>query len=68
MKAVVFDRPGGPEVLAVRDVEAPVPGASEVLIEVGATALNRADLLQRRGLYAPPRGRARSSGSSAPVS
>jgi putative PIG3 family NAD(P)H quinone oxidoreductase len=56
MRAVVFDRPGGPEVLAVRDVEAPVPGASEVLIEVGATALNRPDLLQRRGLYPPPPG------------
>jgi putative PIG3 family NAD(P)H quinone oxidoreductase len=56
MKAVVFARPGGPEVLELRDVEAPVPGPLEVLIAVGATALNRADLLQRRGLYPPPPG------------
>jgi NADPH2:quinone reductase len=56
MKAVVFARPGGPEVLEVRDVQAPVPDPSEVLIEIGATALNRADLLQRRGLYPPPPG------------
>jgi tumor protein p53-inducible protein 3 len=55
VKAVVFARPGGPEVLELCDVTAPVPGPGEVLIDVGATALNRADLLQRRGLYpAPP--------------
>ncbi len=56
MKAVVFDRPGGPEVLEVREVPSPLPGPGEVLIDVGATALNRADLLQRRGLYPPPPG------------
>lgn len=56
MKAVVCSASGGPEVLAVKDIPAPVPGAREVLLEVRATALNRADLLQRRGLYPPPPG------------
>jgi putative PIG3 family NAD(P)H quinone oxidoreductase len=56
MKAVVFARPGGPEVLELRDVAPPEPGPGEVLIDVGATALNRADLLQRRGLYPAPPG------------
>src|SRR5262245_12385838 len=56
MKAVVFNRPGGPEVLELAEVPDPKPGPGEVLIEVGASALNRADLLQRRGLYPPPEG------------
>jgi putative PIG3 family NAD(P)H quinone oxidoreductase len=56
VKAVVCSGTGGPEVLAVKDLPAPTPGASEVLIDVRATALNRADLLQRRGLYPPPPG------------
>src|SRR3712207_6662855 len=56
MKAVVIARPGGPEVLEVRDVERPVPGLGEALIRVRATALNRADLLQREGRYPPPPG------------
>lgn len=56
MKAVVCHGSGGPEVLAFADVADPVPGPREVLIEVRATALNRADLLQRRGLYPPPPG------------
>lgn len=47
---------GGPEVLRFQDVVAPVPGPHEVLLQVRATALNRADLLQRRGLYPPPPG------------
>ena len=42
--------------LALRDVAAPVPGPREILLDVRATALNRADLLQRRGLYPPPPG------------
>ena len=45
---------GGPEVLQVKDVPDPVPGPEEVLVDVAATALNRADLLQRLGLYAGP--------------
>lgn len=55
MRAVVITRFGGPEVLEVRDVPTPVPRAGEVLVRVHATALNRADLLQRQGKYpAPP--------------
>jgi putative PIG3 family NAD(P)H quinone oxidoreductase len=56
MKAVVFQQSGGPEVLSIGDVPEPVPGEHEILIDVHATALNRADLLQRRGLYPPPPG------------
>ncbi len=56
MKSIVFDRPGGPEVLRYGDAPAPTPGAEELLVRVRATALNRADLLQRRGGYAPPPG------------
>jgi putative PIG3 family NAD(P)H quinone oxidoreductase len=55
MKAIVIDRPGGPEVLAWREVPTPEPGRGEVRVRVRATAVNRADLLQRMGLYpAPP--------------
>lgn len=56
MRAVVITRPGGPEVLELREVERPEPGASEVLVRVHATALNRADLMQREGRYPPPPG------------
>jgi NADPH:quinone reductase len=54
MRAVVLDSHGGPEVLTLREVPDPVPGPDEVLVEVTATALNRADLLQRRGFYPGP--------------
>ena len=54
MKAVVITRPGGPEVLEVRDVPVPQPAAGEVLVRVMASALNRADILQREGKYPPP--------------
>ena len=56
MKAVYISEPGGPEVLEVRDVDAPVPGQGEVLIDVVAAGLNRADVQQRRGFYPPPPG------------
>jgi putative PIG3 family NAD(P)H quinone oxidoreductase len=56
VKAVVYSQNGGPEVLQLADVPAPTPGPREVLLDVRATALNRADLLQRRGLYPPPPG------------
>ena len=56
MKAVVISRFGGPEVLEIRNVPAPQPGTHEVLVHVRSTALNRADLLQRRGEYAAPPG------------
>ena len=56
MKAVVAARPGGPEVLELIDVPEPVPGPEEILVRVHATALNRADLMQRAGKYPPPPG------------
>lgn len=56
MRAVVLDGYGGPEVLRLADVEDPVPGPGEVLLDVVATAVNRADLLQREGRYPPPPG------------
>ncbi|GEO27635.1 NAD(P)H quinone oxidoreductase [Alicyclobacillus acidoterrestris] len=56
MKAVLIREFGGPEVLHIGEIETPVPGAGEVLVRVRATALNRADLLQRRGFYPPPKG------------
>src|SRR5262245_56884357 len=56
MKAIVITAPGGPENLALADVPDPKIGENQVLIEVKATALNRADLLQRRGVYPPPQG------------
>lgn len=54
MKAIVFDQPGEPDVLRYADAPDPQPGADELLVRVHATAVNRADLLQRRGGYAPP--------------
>jgi NADPH:quinone reductase len=54
MRAVVLESYGGPEVLEVREVPDPVPGPEEVVVEVAATALNRADLLQRLGRYPGP--------------
>jgi NADPH2:quinone reductase len=54
MRAVVLHGYGGPEVLSLSEVEAPIPGVDEILVDVHATALNRADLLQRMGLYPNP--------------
>jgi NADPH2:quinone reductase len=54
MRAIVLETHGGPEVLQLRDVPDPEPGPEEVLVAVVATALNRADLLQRRGFYPGP--------------
>jgi len=54
MRAVVLTEFGEPEVLRVTDVPVPTPAADEVLVRVHATALNRADLLQRRGFYPNP--------------
>ncbi|WP_413249923.1 NAD(P)H-quinone oxidoreductase [Sinomonas flava] len=56
MKAVFIAEPGGPDVLQVREVDAPVPGPGEVLIDVVAAGINRADVQQRRGFYPPPPG------------
>lgn len=56
MKAIVIREPGGPEVLSLEEVPEPRLGEGQIAIDVRATALNRADLLQRRGLYPPPKG------------
>src|SRR4051812_12688840 len=56
MRAVTLSGPGGPEVLEWGEVPDPVVEAGEVLVDVVATAVNRADLLQRAGNYAPPPG------------
>jgi putative PIG3 family NAD(P)H quinone oxidoreductase len=56
MRAVVAAKSGGPEVLHVVDVPDPAPTPGEVLIDVAAAGLNRADLLQRQGHYPPPPG------------
>lgn len=54
MRAVVLDSHGGLDVLHVRETPDPVAGPDEVLVRVAATALNRADLLQREGRYPQP--------------
>ncbi|MET0327103.1 MAG: NAD(P)H-quinone oxidoreductase [Ilumatobacteraceae bacterium] len=54
MRAVVLRSYGGPEVLELADVEAPVPTPDEILVDVHGAALNRADLLQRQGMYPDP--------------
>lgn len=56
MQAVVITRPGGPEVLELREVPQPVPGPGEILVRVAAAGLNRADILQRKGQYPAPPG------------
>lgn len=54
MRAVVLERYGGPEVLELREIPDLEPGPGEVRVAVAATALNRADLMERRGKYPPP--------------
>jgi len=56
MHAIVCTEPGGPEVMQWQKVPDPTPGPGEVIIEVAAAAVNRADLLQRAGNYPPPKG------------
>ncbi|MFT7835455.1 NAD(P)H-quinone oxidoreductase [Saccharothrix sp. BKS2] len=56
MRAITTREPGGPDVLAWTEVRDPEPGPGEVLVRVAATAVNRADLLQRQGHYPPPKG------------
>ncbi len=56
MRAIVVDAPGDPEVMHLGEVPDPTPGPGEVLIRARATAVNRADTLQRRGFYPPPPG------------
>lgn len=56
MRAIEISQPGGPEVLRPCERPRPVPGAGEVLIRVAAAGVNRPDVLQRKGAYAPPPG------------
>lgn len=54
VRAITITEPGGPDALALAELPDPTPGPGEVLIDVAATAVNRADLLQRQGRYPPP--------------
>ncbi|HWD07361.1 MAG TPA: NAD(P)H-quinone oxidoreductase [Amycolatopsis sp.] len=56
MYAITIREPGGPDVLEWTEVPDPSPGRGEVLLDVAASAVNRADLLQRQGNYPPPPG------------
>lgn len=56
MRAIAITQPGGPEVLQPVTLPTPAPGAGEVLIEVAAAGVNRPDVVQRQGFYAPPPG------------
>ncbi|MCK6452246.1 MAG: NAD(P)H-quinone oxidoreductase [Alphaproteobacteria bacterium] len=56
MNCVEIETPGGPEVLKPASRPVPQPGAGEVLVQVAAAGVNRPDVLQRRGMYAPPPG------------
>ncbi|MFF8591767.1 NAD(P)H-quinone oxidoreductase [Streptomyces sp. NPDC015220] len=62
MHAITIEEPGGPETLAWEEVPDPVPGEGEVLVEVVASAVNRADIMQRLGFYDPPPGASRYPG------
>jgi putative PIG3 family NAD(P)H quinone oxidoreductase len=56
MRAIVVTEPGGPEVLELHEVPDPVAGPGQVLVKTAATAVNKADTLQRMGFYPPPAG------------
>lgn len=56
MHAIVVTTPGDANVLAWQEVPDPVAAPGEVIVDVAAAAVNRADLLQRQGLYPPPPG------------
>lgn len=56
MTTIAIEAPGGPEVLKPATLPCPVPAMDEILIRVEAAGVNRPDVLQRRGLYAPPPG------------
>lgn len=56
MKAIIRTGDGGPEVLQLSEVPPPQPRKTQLLVDVKATALNRVDLIQRRGGYPPPPG------------
>ena len=56
MRAAVITEPGGPDVLRIMEVDDPVPGPEDILVDVKASALNRADMIQRQGNYPAPAG------------
>lgn len=56
MTAIGIREPGGPEMLVVEERPLPEPQAGEILIKVGAAGVNRPDVMQRKGLYPPPKG------------
>ena len=56
MKAIVIERPGGPDVLKPEERPVPVNGPADVLIRVKAAGINRPDLFQRKGNYPAPAG------------
>ncbi|MBC2905563.1 NAD(P)H-quinone oxidoreductase [Streptomyces cupreus] len=62
MHAITIEEPGGPEALVWAEVPDPAPAEGEVLVEVAASAVNRADILQRQGFYDPPPGTSRYPG------
>jgi NADPH2:quinone reductase len=56
MTAIAITAPGGPEVLVPQEMDTPTPGAGEILVKVAAAGVNRPDVMQRKGLYPPPKG------------
>jgi len=56
VKAVTIPEPGGPDALVLDDVPEPMPGPGEVVVDVVAAGVNRADVMQRQGHYNPPPG------------
>ena len=56
MQVITFDTPGGPQVLKLTQAPGPIPAPEQILVRVHASALNRADTLQRQGNYPPPPG------------
>ncbi|KUG60404.1 NAD(P)H-quinone oxidoreductase [Nesterenkonia jeotgali] len=62
MRAVQYQDAGGPEVISLTEQQDPTPGTGEVLIEVAAAGLNRADVMQRLGVYPPPKGASETPG------
>lgn len=57
MRAVVLRSHGGPEVLTIEEVDDPTAGRDDIVVDVEHTAINRADILQRMGMYPDPRNR-----------
>src|SRR5215468_7966947 len=56
MTVIAIRAPGGPEVLVPEERPVPQPGAGEILVKVAAAGVNRPDVMQRMGLYPPPKG------------